>query len=215
MKTKVKLALSLVTLFVGCTTMPIPAQQVDLVSLQKNTVVLHTADGVTCSGFVKGGTHTIVTAAHCKGDGIAADFGDGTLHPLKTVAVGDEDWNKGPDLMTLTSDDMTVPWPKGIPFCEFVPYYGQDIVLMGAPLGVDHTMTFGKVSKPSQEFLGRSFTGIDAKMLPGNSGGPAIDIQQQCVVGVADFIQLQNPKFPVAYGNSFITPIKQIEELNG
>lgn len=185
----------------------------DLKALQKNTVSLVSDDGL-CSGWILKDQQAIITAAHCDGKNIQADFGDGVQHPVTVAKKGDMSWKTGPDLMILKSDDRSIVWPKGLPICPFDPYYGEAIVLMGSPLGVDWSMSWGRVSKPSDHYKNRSFVQVDAKVLPGNSGGAAIDLDVGCVIGVAEFIQMAAPETGVPYGLNYLTPAVDLRDLS-
>lgn len=189
-----------------------PATPPDLMGLQKSTVSLYSDDG-RCSGWVLKDTQTIITAAHCAGKEVTADFGDGVKHSLVEEKKGDESWKTGPDLMIYKSADPTIVWPKGLAICPFDAYYGQAIVLMGSPLGAEWSMSWGRVSKPVEHVQNRSFIQVDARALPGNSGGPAIDLDKGCVVGVAEFIQVAAPEVPVPYGLNYLTPAVDLKEI--
>lgn len=192
----------------GCVTQT--SNEALLQKLQKSTVSVD-SDGGRCSGWVLKGTHTVVTAAHCKGDNMKVDLGTGKYYPLTVTKMGDEDWHGGPDLMTLTSNDPQVPWPDGLPICPFPAYYGEELALFGQPLGVKNEILFGRVSLPAHSVSDRTFIGFSQSVYPGNSGGAAVDLEQKCVMGVADFIQTVQPG--LAYGLNFLTPANQLTEL--
>jgi S1-C subfamily serine protease len=65
---------------------------------------------------------------------------------------------------------------------------GDWAVAIGNPYGFDHTVTAGVISAVGREFTvdGHKFTNViqtDAKISPGNSGGPLVDLQGR-VIGV-------------------------------
>jgi S1-C subfamily serine protease len=203
-------------------------QQVQPPSLEQqlgNVVSIYTADGhAYCSGWVLKGTHTVVTAAHCTDDMIAQlfiDFGDGKPHPFHVQKYGDSNWKIGPDLMTLTTNDATIHWPAGLGVCPFKPYYGEAVNLVGGPLAYEKTLSQGHISNPSRDMNDKipntTYAGAmiqyDGVMLPGNSGGPAIDQEVGCVLGVADFIVPVMPDFPYPYGLTFLTPASDLGKL--
>lgn len=193
----------------------------------ESTVSIYTMDGSAyCSGWVKKGEHVVVTAAHCaEGDPIAKlliDFGDGKMHPFHVQKFGDYDFRTGPDLMTLTTNDTTVPWPAGLAVCKFKPYYGERLNLLGGPLSYEKTISFGFVSNPSRNLvdhfpsLGKYASDLiqyDGQLLPGNSGGPLVDSEFGCVMGSAELIAPAVPSFPYPYGLNFMTPISDLEAL--
>lgn len=63
---------------------------------------------------------------------------------------------------------------------------GQQVIAVGAPLGLNDTVTSGVVSSPEQQLPDGSGPWIqfDAAVNPGNSGGPVINSAQE-VVGIA------------------------------
>lgn len=61
---------------------------------------------------------------------------------------------------------------------------GEDVAAIGAPLGLENSLTKGVVSSPNRKIDGRTFVQIDAALNPGNSGGPVIDANG-LVIGVA------------------------------
>jgi serine protease Do len=83
---------------------------------------------------------------------------------------------------------------KGLPFIPLPPLFsfhlGQTVVAIGAPEGLDHTVTKGIISA-----LGRQpeadrpmvYVQTDAPINPGNSGGPLID-RNGNLVGINTFI---------------------------
>jgi len=190
---------------------------------QLDSVVSVTMDLGHCSGWVLAGTHTVVTAAHCQeGQAVPAspyvvDFGDGKPHDFVIEKKGDgENFATGPDLMTLKTTDGTINWPKGFPVCKDPAYYGERVHLMGGPLAQSKTISFGTVSNPSRDLtddLGKfaTFVQYDGVMLPGNSGGPAVDDVHSCVVGVAELALKADRSSNVPFGLNFLTPAKSLE----
>lgn len=193
-----------------------------------NVVAIQTLGGDYCSGWILKGTHTIVTAAHCVEaqdvvQPVAVLFeGDETIRIFHVQKRGDSELLQGPDLMTLTTDTQTqaaIKWPTGLSVCTFKPYYGEALNLIGGPLAFTSTISFGKVSNPDRNMddATRStfghFIQLDGALMPGNSGGPAIDSTQGCVMGVAEMLmatEVNNQVFDLA----FLTPITELEKLN-
>jgi putative serine protease PepD len=78
---------------------------------------------------------------------------------------------------------------------------GEPIVIAGAPLGLDSTVTTGVISATRDlAAVGGHVIQFDAAINPGNSGGPVIDAQLR-VVGIA------SAKFTEAEGIGFGIPI--------
>jgi serine protease Do len=60
---------------------------------------------------------------------------------------------------------------------------GDKVMIIGSPVGLDFTVHEGSVSSLQRSAYGVAFVQLDAKISPGNSGGPVIDNQGR-VVGV-------------------------------
>jgi putative serine protease PepD len=88
--------------------------------------------------------------------------------------------------------DQDIAWLEseskfdGLSVAEEPARSGQQVVAIGAPLGLTDTVTSGVVSAVDRELEGLNGRWIqfDASINPGNSGGPVINAAQQ-VVGVA------------------------------
>jgi hypothetical protein len=192
----------------------------------RNVVSVNTADGY-CSGWVLKGTHKVITAEHCIDNiidqDVIVDFGDGIPHKFYPTKIGDMTYQAGPDVLVLETKDTTVKWPAGLGICPSGPYYGEPLVLFGGPLGWSQSMEFGHVSHPDVDMSNKfGYTtpytrGIlfDGKLLPGNSGGPAVDMALNCVVGQAEGIFPADPSGPLSYpyGVNFLTSGSQISEF--
>jgi hypothetical protein len=61
---------------------------------------------------------------------------------------------------------------------------GADVAAVGAPLGLENTLTKGVISSTARDVDGKRYIQIDAALNPGNSGGPVINAEG-FVVGVA------------------------------
>lgn len=177
-----------------------------ITQIQNDVVAFETDSGSVCSGWVDSRTGKINTAAHCfefaAGEHEAiVHFNDGTTEIWKTDYVTTTDDPKS-DFATLVPRDKDSKHRNGLKVCTFKPYYGEKIVVMGAPLGVEKSMSFGWVGNPEVSGL----IEVDVKILPGNSGGPVIDIETGCVLGQAEMIYTAN--YAEDYGVNFATPVK-------
>jgi putative serine protease PepD len=100
---------------------------------------------------------------------------DNKRYNAKIVKVGDS----GKDLALLHTAEK---FPRLQP-AKATAAPGQPIVVIGAPLGLEDTVTTGVVSALRKNIDGPTLQ-FDASINPGNSGGPVIDAQKQ-VVGIA------------------------------
>jgi putative serine protease PepD len=88
--------------------------------------------------------------------------------------------NAGKDLALLrTSRDIK---PLGVSTTEVKP--GQQVVVVGAPLGLDDSVTTGVISAYRPNDADGPTIQFDAPINPGNSGGPVVNTSKQ-VVGIA------------------------------
>lgn len=78
---------------------------------------------------------------------------------------------------------------------------GDTVLAIGAPLGLEHTVTRGIVSSKSREIDGKTYIQTDAPLNPGNSGGPLLG-PAGAVVGVGTAVA------PSADGIGFAVPIE-------
>lgn len=94
---------------------------------------------------------------------------------------------------------------------------GEEVVAVGNPFGLDHTVTAGIVSAVNRQWsansrqAGQSMIQTDAAINPGNSGGPLFNMQGQ-VIGINTAIES-----PVegSVGVGFAIPINRVKGLLG
>ena len=133
-------------------------------------------------GHIVTNNHVIEAAAD--GGTVVVQTADGQRHDA-TIVGRDESY----DLAVLKVTDVTLePLPLGVSADVRV---GDGVIAMGAPLGLDSTVTAGIISalnRPvtpgggsSQSFINAIQT--DAAINPGNSGGPLLNMEGQ-VIGV-------------------------------
>lgn len=94
---------------------------------------------------------------------------------------------------------------------------GQEMFLIGCPLGMMFTVTHGIVSalhRNTADDLGESFIQVDAASSPGNSGGPLFNYNGQ-IIGICSFGLSVNPFFLVPSGINFAVEAAQIKQFLG
>ena len=94
---------------------------------------------------------------------------------------------------------------------------GQEVAVIGNPLGHAHTMTTGIISALDRDIL--SPDGIPMRLIqtnaavnPGNSGGPLFNIYGQ-VVGIVTMKLVGDPFSPLIEGMGFAVPTVQIKPV--
>lgn len=172
------------------------------------------------SGFVIDGDY-VVTNDHVSSpleeDGIVIEYSDGS-NSLATVVGSDP----SSDLAVLELED-----PNDVEPLEFgdsdVAVVGDEVIAIGAPLGLDGTVTQGIISakeRPVSSDEGESqFFALqtDAAINPGNSGGPLVDVQGR-VIGVNSMIATMGGGFMGeqtggSIGLGFAIPSTEAEEV--
>ncbi|HET9387343.1 MAG TPA: trypsin-like peptidase domain-containing protein [Gemmatimonadales bacterium] len=148
------------------------------------------------SGVVISGDGKIMTAAHVvqAADRVAVQFSDGKLYPAHVVAS-----SLRADVALLQLDQFPIglsPAPVGDSDSLEI---GDQIIVIGAPYGLDHSLTVGHVS--GRITGGGLVSGgpmemiqTDASINQGNSGGPMFNMQGE-VVGIVSRILTQSGGF--------------------
>ena len=148
------------------------------------------------SGVVISGEGKIMTAAHVvqTADRVAVQFRDGKLYPAHVVAS-----SLRADVALLQLDQFPIglsPAPVGNSDSLDI---GDEIIVIGAPYGLEHSLTVGHVS--GRIAAGGIVSGgpmemiqTDASINQGNSGGPMFNMKGE-VVGIVSRILTQSGGF--------------------
>jgi S1-C subfamily serine protease len=142
-----------------------------------STVSLRCADGVGAGFFVT--EDTVLTNAHVRcgnGGAMRVIFSDGreaTGEPLRSDPTL--------DLALVRVQGATAP-PLPLGDAGSVQV-GDRVMLIGSPVGMEFTVHEGMVSNVGRPHDGVAYIQIDAKVNPGNSGGPLLD-EEGRVIGV-------------------------------
>lgn len=83
---------------------------------------------------------------------------------------------------------------------------GQDVFAIGAPLGLERTLSRGVVSTTQRSFEGLTYIQTDTQINPGNSGGPLFNLRGE-VIGVT------NMGIPLGEGLNFAIPIRYVKDF--
>lgn len=144
-------------------------------------VVTITVDEQAGSGFIVSTEGHIVTNSHVVEGVLGADV---------IVKLQNGESLKAQLTHTSASRDLAVVKVDraNLPIVQFASSEkltaGQDVAAVGAPLGLEHSVTRGVISALSRQIEGNTYLQIDAALNEGNSGGPIINDKGQ-VLGVA------------------------------
>ncbi|MGP1308961.1 MAG: S1C family serine protease [Phycisphaerales bacterium] len=83
---------------------------------------------------------------------------------------------------------------------------GQSVFAIGAPLGLERTLSEGVVATTLRNFEGVTYIQTTAQINPGNSGGPLFNAKGE-VIGVA------NMKIPFGEGLGFAIPMRYVRDF--
>jgi hypothetical protein len=108
------------------------------------------------------------------------------------------DENKDLDLAVLTADVDKKAY-ENLTFASGIPISGNEIVVIGSPLGYEQTVSNGLISAVRHYDNDLTILQISAPISPGSSGSPVVDMRGQ-VVGVATLTSTrgQNLNFAVS-----------------
>jgi serine protease Do len=131
------------------------------------------------TAFIIDARGTIVTNYHVVDDAIRieAKLFDGTRADGVELLEG----NEADDLAVLRIEADALPPPVVLGSSEAVEV-GERVVVIGNPIGLEHTMTDGMISA-RRMFEGKKYIQMSAPVSPGNSGGPVFN-QHGDVIGV-------------------------------
>ena len=153
------------------------------------------------SGFVVDANGVILTNAHVVADADEVTVRLADKREFKAKVLGSD---KTTDIAVLKIDATGLPTVKiGDPATTRV---GEWVVAIGAPFGLDNTVTSGIVSAKARALPGDAvvpFIQTDAAVNPGNSGGPLFNLKGE-VIGINSQIFSRSGGFQ---GLAFAVPI--------
>lgn len=148
------------------------------------------------SGFFIDNRGHLITNYHVLDKSYAADVRtlDGATYPIKLIVAE----NKSVDLIKVLVDipRRKIKW---INVNRKLPEIAEKILVVGSPMGLEHTVSEGIVSSIREIPSVGNFFQMSAPISPGSSGSPVINTKGQ-VIGVAtfQFLRGQNLNFSVA-----------------
>lgn len=153
----------------------------DIASLYSDCIVMVEAvseggESIGSGLFVTSDGYIITNAHVVEGENLRVTLKDKTSCPAalvgydveKDIALIKTDINNSPCVTFGSSSELKA---------------GEDIVVIGAPKGLDQTVTKGIISNLSREHMGNTYIQVDAAINQGNSGGPVFNMNG-AVVGM-------------------------------
>ena len=112
------------------------------------------------------------------------------------------------DLAILRMDGRDLPF---LPLAAAPLRAGDDVIAIGAPMGLLHTVTKGIISSTRRMRDGVDFLQTNVSINPGNSGGPLLNLRGE-VVGINTFIVRESEEVALT-GLNFAVPARYIHVL--
>src|SRR5262249_20009611 len=182
---------------------PVVASLEEIVSRSMPAVVrVETTNGFGSGFFIR--ADTVLTNVHVVTTNVDVKLrlADGTMQPARVESTAPEY-----DIAVLRVPGSASSPPKLTMGSAVRARPGQEVIVLGTPMGLQNTVTRGIVSALRQ--IGRvTLVQTDAAVNPGNSGGPVLD-REGHVVGIATL----GAKAGAAQGLSFAVAIDHAEEL--
>ena len=148
------------------------------------------------TGFFLNKNGILITNYHVLVGKFSAEIktADGSTYPIKSVVAE----NQTTDLIKVKVD---IPPEKvhSIEVSDEMPPVAQRVMVVGSPMGLEHSVSDGIVSSVREIPGVGVFFQISAPISPGSSGSPVVNMEGK-VVGVAtfQFIQGQNLNFAIS-----------------
>ncbi len=160
--------------------------------VKESVLTIKSGDRVGAAFIVSPDGHAL-TSAHLVGDRSRVTAVLANNEELEATVVQTDEAR---DLALLKIDLKNLPAVRFAPSSELKQ--GARVAALGAPLGLEGSVTEGIISAVEREVAGKKYLQVDAALNEGNSGGPVID-EQGRVVGVATAVvkEAQNVGFAV------------------
>lgn len=165
--TKVLLSVVLAVTLLLASALSVGALGFDAEEAYRSVFVIYSGNSLG-SGFAIG-ENCIITNAHVVESrrSITVATHDGTEHRATLVGMDEH-----LDIAVLSVDGVTF---TALPIADLVAMkLGDDICAIGAPKGMEYTLTKGIVSAKEREINGQTYIQHDAPINSGNSGGPLL-----------------------------------------
>lgn len=113
---------------------------------------------------------------------IVVTFSDGRDSPAELIGI---DPRRDIAILKIAANLSQAP---PLSFCEEPAFIGESVAVIGNPFGLEQSLSTGVISGLHRSIAGTppivNMLQTDAAMNPGNSGGPLLDTDLGCVVGM-------------------------------
>jgi hypothetical protein len=154
-------------------------QWVGLTDYAKQAVVMishNNANEVIGAGFIVSPDGYVITNAHVvsNSNNLSAKLYNGNLYPAEVIHIDNH-----LDLALLKIPVINLPTLR---FSDTESLKaGEAVIAIGAPLGLEYSISYGIVSSVSRMLDGINYIQTDMSINPGNSGGPLINSNGEVV----------------------------------
>ncbi len=155
------------------------ADMSDAIEQVRDSLLTVKSDGQIGAGFIVSAEGQALTSAHLVGEAKQISV---TLRNDEEITATVAQTDEARDLALLELGVENLPAVRFAASAELKQ--GAKVAALGAPLGLESSVTEGIVSAVEREMGEKQYIQVDAALNEGNSGGPVID-QQGRVVGVA------------------------------
>ena len=131
----------------------------------------------------------------------------GKTYPIKGIMAKDVEADVAKLLIDVLGDKIPV-----LGLADVLPSVGEDIAVVGNPLGLESTVSRGIVSAIREMPTFGNIVQISAPVSPGSSGSPVLNMRGQ-VIGVATFILTEGQALNFAVPSAKILDLKPEDEL--
>ena len=178
-----------------------PSQIFDDVASSIVVITTCSADGGSLgSGFIVSSDGIVVTNFHvvANAEGVDVKLKNGKSYPVTGVV----DYDPVRDICVLKIDARNLNvMPLG---SSDSLIQGQKILVIGAPLGLEYSISDGLFSG-QRDYFGQEVIQFTAPISPGNSGGPLLNMQGQAI-GITTFTNVGGQNL------NFAVPIEETEK---
>jgi len=181
--------------------------------VQPSTVLILTYDEdgkvkAQGSGFFISKNGDIITNRHVVEDASRAEIkiGEGKVYAITGIVAEDKEYD-----LIRASVDIAPELVNPIKLSYSIPEVGEQVIVIGSPLGLEKTVSDGIVSAVREIPRFGKIIQITAPLSPGSSGSPVVNLKGE-VIGIATFQILEGQNLNFAVPSERITKLELAKE---